>query len=688
MATARSTLSKYSREGKAHAAVQVAAQTTDGNSGSPGLFIVGVNIDAKRAWWHKHEGNLERVTDGVYVNNHLKVEQKQQLLTAHALRLAKFARPDAVLSGASAYHRSTVGNALSLVSEFGARVKRLKPGFDMFTFRAPWLLDAGAAAFQQITVKDSLGEFQLRCFSSEMLLLDAFSTTVNRLPHTMLNPRDLADLTDAVLAKHGDVDSALERIKKIADRIDFHRQFRRLQEHMQRAAAYQQTKRSLYEYVVLWNQYAVANLAFDGAFWTMEYERTCKLPLTLSSQHARDQVPSFIASLLPERTLRGREAVEDGFREFQIADRYASNITIRALDRAMQKVIIDCLDGDLRDFAAPDLVFTGTPDETLTQIIRSDEALNRLERHRKTPRTSGVQLKVPCHLSSDGILSVAHDKAFTHIVKLSPQSADMSSLGSVEWFTMHLAAQCGIITEKFVVADLGGNSPALIAERFDIRQHANDDAMILAEDMWSIMGLTRNDEKYDADLAEVGRIVREHSTEPDVDAARLLRQVVFSWVAGNSDLHLKNMMMIKHANDEMNGFKSVRFSPAYDLGCTMVYPGQAETAALRIDNRGHYTLDLLRSFADKIKISKDQCDEIVSDVVAQLGEWLAPTLEHLPEVIRRHETSVEHLNKAATIMASRAMALAAQLRDNKSLVNRVRIRPGGGAQDDSMTFSA
>lgn len=652
-----------------------------------GLYIVGRNIDAKRAWWHCNQGSLQRVSEGIYVQTDLTIEQQRKLLHDHAIRIALFIKPDAVLCGSTAYHRGVVNDTFAMATEFGARVRHLNPGFDVISMRTPWIHEAGAAAFQTITVSDSMGEFPVKCFSSEMLLLESFTNNRTRPDSTKLNPRGMSDLCEAILAKHGDVETALERIDKLANRIGFHAQFKRLEDFMRRSAAYTQVKRSVYEYVVLWNQLQVANLRFDGAEWTMSYERSCKLSLTLSRHFAKDHVPSFISSLLPERTLRTRNAIDEGFREFLIADRYASNITIRPVDRAMQKVIIDRMEGSLTQFVTPDLQFTGMPDATLSVAASSDDALNKLGRHRKTPRTSGMQLKIPCHLAGDGTLSVAHDKAFTHIVKVSPQSADMSTLGSIEWFTMSMAACCGIETEKFVVADIGGPSPVFIAERFDVRNGPNDDSMILTEDMWSIMGLTRNDDKYEADLIAVGAIVRENSTDPYTDVRRLFRQVVFSWVAGNSDLHLKNLMMIKHANDEMNGFSSVRLSPAYDLVCTQVYPGDAETAALRIDNQGMYNADLLRSFAKSLKIERAEADEIMASVITSIGNYAAPMLSSLPEVIRNHDLSVEHINKAANIMAGRSMALAKQL-TTPTARPRIRMGSSSSARDADFSFSA
>lgn len=655
-----------------------------GNVVGQGLYIVGRNIDAKRAWWHFNQGSLQRVSEGVYVQTNLTIEQQRRILREHAIRIALFIRPDAVLCGSTGYHRGVVGESFAIATEFGARVKQIKPGFDVFSLRTPWIHEAGATAFQTITAKDSMGEFQVKCFSNEMLLLEGFTTSRARPDSTKLNPRDMSDLCDAILAKHGDVEYALERIEKLAGRIGFEPQFKRLEDFMRRSAAYRQIKRNIYEFAVLWNQLPVAKLCFDGADWTMSYDRSCKLSLTLSKHFAKDHVPSFIASLLPERTLRTRIAIDEGFREFLIADRYASNITIRAVDRAMQKVIIDRLDGSLTEFVTHDLQFTGAPDATLSVAASSDDALNKLGRHRKTPRTSGMQLKIPCHLAGDGTLSVAHDKAFTHIVKVSPQSADMCTLGSIEWFTMSMASCCGIETEKFVVADIGGPSPVFIAERFDIRSGPDDDSMILTEDMWSIMGLSRNDDKYEADLMTVGAIVRENSTDAHTDVRRLFRQVVFSWVAGNSDLHLKNLMMIKHANEAMNGFTSIRLSPAYDLVCTQVYPGDAEAAALRIENQGMYNAELLRSFARSLKIDRAEADEIMTSVVVAIGDYVGPLISNLPQVIRDHDLSVEHINKAANIMAGRCMDLGRQLTAPST---RPRIRMGGGAASRDADFS-
>lgn len=649
------------------------------------LYIVGFNIDAKRAWWHKKNGSLLRVSEGVYIDSGLTAEERKVVLEAHSVRITHLCRPYSILCGASAYHHTAVGGYVSVCKELSMPHKQVAGGFDIYNVRFQELPVAAHRIYEMITVKDSLGELKVRCMTDEMMILESFTTVRSRPAVTTLNMTDLAAVIDRAFLRHKSVEILLAKLESLSEITKHQLQFRKAENHIRRVFKYQQTKENIYDYTVLWNRHRVASLQFDGSDWTFKYEKNFRIPLTLAKGLGDSRVPSFIASLLPESKLREREEVGDGFKEFSIADRYASNITVRKPERAMERVIVDTLEGELKDFSDQFLVFTGSINDGYSIATRDEDSLHRVRRHAKTPRTSGMQAKVPVNIDMNGVLSVAQDKSFTHIAKLSPRDDDMSSMGSIEWYTMTLAAVCGVDTERFAIADLGGASPSFIAERFDIRRNLNDNAMILTEDMWSVMGLVKNSDKYDADLMRVANIVKDNSTNPDEDTRKLFRQVAFSWLAGNSDMHLKNLMMIKEANDDFTGFKSIRLSPAYDMVCTQVYPDDDETAALKLGGNGMYTAAKLKDFGRKMKIDSAECETILKDVILRISHFGPMIAGNLPPLVSDHERSVEHIHKALFVMSTRCGQMVSEI---DGATPRRRLNLVGKRQSTTASFCA
>jgi serine/threonine-protein kinase HipA len=88
------------------------------------------------------------------------------------------------------------------------------------------------------------------------------------------------------------------------------------------------------------------------------------------------------------------------------------------------------------------------------------------------------------------------------------------------------------------------------------------------------------EEKYRGSLEAVGRKIRQHSSHPGLDALRFFEVNLFSFLTGNSDMHLKNFSLIRSQAGE------IRLSPAYDLLPTvLLLPEDTEESALTIQGR-------------------------------------------------------------------------------------------------------
>jgi serine/threonine-protein kinase HipA len=130
-----------------------------------------------------------------------------------------------------------------------------------------------------------------------------------------------------------------------------------------------------------------------------------------------------------------------------------------------------------------------------------------------------------------------------------------------------------------------GMLPALMVERFDIRDHAGDSRLLAMEDLCSVLDLSPH-EKYTGTIERVARALRALSSEPEEDLLLLLRRVLFAWLIADGDMHLKNMALLKTAHEGEKVFRTVRLAPVYDALTTRVFPGlEHDRMALKLGGK-------------------------------------------------------------------------------------------------------
>jgi len=109
-----------------------------------------------------------------------------------------------------------------------------------------------------------------------------------------------------------------------------------------------------------------------------------------------------------------------------------------------------------------------------------------------------------------------------------------------------------------------------VIRRFD---RADRDQRLHVEDFAQLSGATR-DTKYAGSLEQIAKLVETHSSFPAVEKAALARRLLFCFLIGNEDMHLKNFSLL------VEGGK-VRLAPAYDLlNSTLVLENASEESAL------------------------------------------------------------------------------------------------------------
>ncbi len=157
---------------------------------------------------------------------------------------------------------------------------------------------------------------------------------------------------------------------------------------------------------------------------------------------------------------------------------------------------------------------------------------------------------------------------------LKPQSKEYLLMPEVEDLTMHLAALFKIETVKHALIRTSTGELAYITKRFDRKK----DKKIHVEDLCQLSQLL-TEQKYNSSYERVGKIIKQFASNIGLDAIKYFRLVLFSFLTGNNDMHLKNFSLM-HTNH------GVLLSPAYDLiNVNLIYPKDKEDMALTLGGR-------------------------------------------------------------------------------------------------------
>ena len=155
---------------------------------------------------------------------------------------------------------------------------------------------------------------------------------------------------------------------------------------------------------------------------------------------------------------------------------------------------------------------------------------------------------------------------------------------------------------------------AYLTKRFD-RKHGNK---IAVEDFCQLSeNLTEH--KYRGSIEKIGKLAYKYTTNKGFEAQRLFELVLFSYLTGNADMHLKNFSLIE------NNLGEYEFSPAYDLLSTaLVIPDDKEESALTVNGKKNnlkkHDFDLL---AASLKINEKSLNAIYNRFNKVLPKWIA-----------------------------------------------------------------
>lgn len=157
---------------------------------------------------------------------------------------------------------------------------------------------------------------------------------------------------------------------------------------------------------------------------------------------------------------------------------------------------------------------------------------------------------------------------------LKPQTEQFERLPEIEDLTMHLAEIARISTVPHALIRFEDGELNYITRRID---RTDDGRKLPMEDMCQLAGRL-TEQKYQGSYETIAKLINRYSSVARLDLVNFWEQVVFSWIVGNADMHLKNFSLIS----EKPG-KYV-LTPTYDqVSTAIVMPEDTDELALPLN---------------------------------------------------------------------------------------------------------
>lgn len=195
---------------------------------------------------------------------------------------------------------------------------------------------------------------------------------------------------------------------------------------------------------------------------------------------------------------------------------------------------------------------------------------------------------------------------------LKPPSIEYKELPENEDLTMHLASLVKIKSAQHCLIRLHSGELAYLTKRFD----RNKKDKIAVEDFCQ---LTENltEHKYRGSVEKVAKTTQKFTTNKGLETLRLFELVLFCYLTGNADMHLKNFALYE------NAFGEFELSPAYDLVSTaLVIEDDKEESALTINGKKNQLKKKdFDDLASSMKIDKKVLESIYTKFEKAIPGW-------------------------------------------------------------------
>ena len=240
-------------------------------------------------------------------------------------------------------------------------------------------------------------------------------------------------------------------------------------------------------------------------------------------------------------------------------------------------------------------------DRLAEQIIRAQTTLTGVQ-----PKLS---LNIQKHEGSQRLTIVGLWGAYI----FKPQTSRFAELPENEDLTMHLAEISGIRTAQHSLIRHADDSLGYLTRRMDRDAKGNKLAM---EDFCQLTE-RQTEYKYRSSYEQVAKAIERYSTVPQLDVINFYEEVIFCWLTGNNDMHLKNFSLLSQQEGRPE------LSPAYDLlNVVIVNPDDTEELALTLNGKKRRISrkDFVEA-ASKSDVSEKVLDGLIGHFKQCLPAW-------------------------------------------------------------------
>ncbi|MBA2368224.1 MAG: HipA domain-containing protein [Candidatus Protochlamydia sp.] len=222
----------------------------------------------------------------------------------------------------------------------------------------------------------------------------------------------------------------------------------------------------------------------------------------------------------------------------------------------------------------------------------------------------GIQPKLSVKLNPKKAQLEVVTKGGKYILKPPHQIYD--EVPENEDLTMKLAKITGIEVPFHGMIYNIDSSLSYFIKRFDRYRNQK----IAVEDFSQLLECTR-DTKYESSMEKIVSVIEKHCTFPMLEKIKLFRLVIFNFLIGNEDMHLKNFTMIRRK-------EKVELSPAYDLLNTTILIKSQEEIALPIRGKKNKLTqsDLIDYFGkQRLNLPEQVIEKEISNFKSSIAKW-------------------------------------------------------------------
>lgn len=291
------------------------------------------------------------------------------------------------------------------------------------------------------------------------------------------------------------------------------------------------------------------------------------------------------------------------------------------------------------------LLFSGKKVSHHISLRWDDDAADELIESMQNMSISGAQEKLPALVERGAVRLAAEGERSTHILKPAPMDriSFRKQIPANEHLTMQIAAQVyGIETAANGLIFDSHDQPIYITRRFDILP---DGSKLNQQDFCALIGKTERTDgaefKYNGSYEDIAFVIRKVIPAWPVAMEHFFRLVVFNYMYGNGDAHLKNFSILQQGDE-------YRLAPAYDLINTFVHIngadlGMSDGLSPRLnksevyDRTGHPCRDDFAEFGRMIGLAPTRIEKILSlfDIIPERTYTLVANSFLLDDSLKR-----------------------------------------------------